>query len=58
MEKGCRAALEVLKVMESDGLIAQCRARGVVLERCLREQLSSHPNVGDIRCAMCIDSRG
>jgi adenosylmethionine-8-amino-7-oxononanoate aminotransferase len=46
---GCRAALEVLKVMKEDGLIEQCYQRGLFLEKILKEQLSDHVHVGDIR---------
>ena len=46
---GCRAALEVLKVMKEDGLIEQCYQRGFFLEKILKEQLGDHLHVGDIR---------
>ncbi|CAF4033552.1 unnamed protein product [Rotaria sordida] len=46
---GCRAALEVLKVIKEDGLIEQCYQRGLFLEKLLKEQLSDHAHVGDIR---------
>ncbi|CAF0914223.1 unnamed protein product [Rotaria sordida] len=46
---GCRAALEVLKVMKEDELVEQCNQRGLFLEKALKEQLGNHPHVGDIR---------
>ena len=46
---GCRAALEVLKVIHEDGLIEQCYERGLVLEKLLKAQFENHPHVGDIR---------
>ncbi|KAL8280029.1 hypothetical protein RQP46_007610 [Phenoliferia psychrophenolica] len=45
----CRAAIEVLKVVKSDNLLEQCHQRGLKLESLLRDRLTSHPNVGDIR---------
>ena len=46
---GCRATLEILKVIKEDGLIEQCYQRGLFLEKILNEQLSNHAHVGDIR---------
>ncbi|CAF1420404.1 unnamed protein product [Adineta ricciae] len=46
---GCRAALEVIKIMKEDGLIEQCHQRGLFLEKILNEKLSDHAHVGDIR---------
>ena len=46
---GCRAALEVLKIIKADGLIEQCHQRGLLLERILKEKLANHSHVGDIR---------
>ncbi|CAF3549927.1 unnamed protein product [Rotaria sordida] len=46
---GCRAALEVLKVIKEDGLIEQCYQRGLFLEKLLKKQLGDHAHVGDIR---------
>ena len=46
---GCRAALEILKVIKEDGLIEQCHQRGLFLEKLLKEKLADHSHVGDIR---------
>jgi adenosylmethionine-8-amino-7-oxononanoate aminotransferase len=46
---GCRAALEVLKVMRDDGLVEQCHQRGLFLEKTLKMQLGNLAHVGDIR---------
>ncbi len=46
---GCRATLEILKVIKEDGLIEQCYRRGLFLEKILKEQLGDHLHVGDIR---------
>jgi adenosylmethionine-8-amino-7-oxononanoate aminotransferase len=46
---GCRAALEVLKVMKDDGLVEQCQQRGIILEKALKMQLDDLRHVGDIR---------
>lgn len=46
---GCRAALEILKVIKEDGLVEQCYQRGLFLEKILKEQLGDHPHIGDIR---------
>lgn len=46
---GCRATLEVLKVINEDGLVEQCYQRGLFLEKLLKTQLDDHPHVGDIR---------
>ncbi|UJR18229.1 hypothetical protein I4U23_005128 [Adineta vaga] len=46
---GCRAALEVLKVMKEDRLVEQCYQRGLFLEKILKEQLADHLHIGDIR---------
>ncbi len=45
----CAAALEVQKVIERDGLLAQARERGAFLERTMRSAFASHAHVGDIR---------
>ncbi len=45
----CAAALAVQRVIERDGLLAQVRANGKVLESMLRETFGEHPHVGDIR---------
>lgn len=46
---GCRAALEVLKVVKDDELVEQCHQRGLVLEKTLNMQLANLVHVGDIR---------
>lgn len=46
---GCRAALEVLKVMKDEKLIEQCYQRGLFLEETLKIQLNDLSHVGDIR---------
>ena len=46
---GCWATLEILKVIKEDGLAEQCYQCGLFLEKILKEQLSDHPHVGDIR---------
>ena len=43
------AALAVQKVLEQDQLLEQVRARGVFLQRALKEALASHEFVGDVR---------
>lgn len=45
----CAAALEVQRIIREDGLLANVRAMGALLERLLRERLQDHPHVGDIR---------
>jgi adenosylmethionine-8-amino-7-oxononanoate aminotransferase len=45
----CAAALEVQRVIQDEGLLANVRAQGKYLEKCLRERFGSHPYVGDIR---------
>lgn len=45
----CRAALEVQRIIRHDDLVANVRKQGALLERLLREKLSSHWAVGDIR---------
>lgn len=46
---GCRATLEILKVIKEDRLIEQCYQRGIFLEKLLKEKLNDHLHVGDIR---------
>jgi adenosylmethionine-8-amino-7-oxononanoate aminotransferase len=46
---GCRATLEILKIIKEDRLIEQCYQRGIFLEKILKEQLGDHLHVGDIR---------
>ncbi len=45
----CAAALAVQQVIREEGLLAQVRERGGVLEHLLAERLGNHRNVGDIR---------
>ncbi|EMC92237.1 hypothetical protein BAUCODRAFT_282810 [Baudoinia panamericana UAMH 10762] len=45
----CRAALEVQKILMQDDLVANVRKQGKLLGRLLKENLGSHPAVGDIR---------
>ncbi|KAK5116509.1 hypothetical protein LTR62_008058 [Meristemomyces frigidus] len=45
----CRAALEVQRIIQDEDLVGNVRKQGALLERLLKEQLSSHPAVGDIR---------
>ncbi|KAK2751105.1 hypothetical protein FQN57_000180 [Myotisia sp. PD_48] len=46
---GCAAALAVQKVIQEEKLLANVREMGALLETRLKEYLSDHPNVGDIR---------
>ncbi|MDM7941713.1 MAG: aspartate aminotransferase family protein [Hydrogenophaga sp.] len=45
----CAAALAVQRVIQRDGLLAQVRERGQVLQRLLQQAFGDHPHVGDIR---------
>jgi hypothetical protein len=45
----CAAALAVQKVIAEEGLLAQVREMGALLDRELRRALDGHPHVGDIR---------
>ena len=45
----CAAALAVQQVIEEEGLLANCRARGAELKERLQQRLGQHPHVGDIR---------
>ncbi|KAK4574976.1 hypothetical protein LTR86_000826 [Recurvomyces mirabilis] len=45
----CRAALEVQRIIRDDDLVANVRKQGALLEKLLKEKLSLHPAVGDIR---------
>jgi len=45
----CAAALEVQRIIREDGLLANVRAMGDLLERGLRERFADHAHVGDIR---------
>lgn len=43
------AALEVQKIIQKDNLLYNVRKQGAYLEKRLKQELSEHPNVGDIR---------
>ena len=45
----CAAALAVQRVIHRDGLLAQVRQRGQVLQALLQQAFGDHPHVGDIR---------
>ena len=45
----CAAALEVQKIIREEKLLQNVTAMGTLLSARLRELLSGHPNVGDIR---------
>jgi adenosylmethionine-8-amino-7-oxononanoate aminotransferase len=45
----CAAALAVQQVIARDGLLAQVRARGAVLQQLMHARWDEHPHVGDIR---------
>lgn len=45
----CRAALEVQRIIRDDDLVSNVRAQGKLLGQLLRDKLSSHPHVGNIR---------
>jgi adenosylmethionine-8-amino-7-oxononanoate aminotransferase len=45
----CAAALAVQQVIEEEGLLENCRARGAELKERLQQRLGQHPHVGDIR---------
>ncbi|KXJ95300.1 exocyst complex protein exo70 [Microdochium bolleyi] len=45
----CAAALAVLKIIQTEDLVANVAEKGAILSQLLRERLSSHPNVGNIR---------
>ena len=45
----CAAALEVQRVIETDGLLEQVRVRGAQLQTGLREAFAGHAHVGEIR---------
>jgi adenosylmethionine-8-amino-7-oxononanoate aminotransferase len=45
----CAAALAVQRVIREEGLLARVMSLGEQLDQMLRERLSHHPNVGDIR---------
>jgi len=45
----CACGLEVQRVIEEEGLLANVRAMGTALEAALLERFGNHPHVGDIR---------
>ena len=45
----CAAAYQVQQIIQSDGLLANVREMGEYLGQLLKERLSAHPNIGDIR---------
>lgn len=45
----CAAACKVQEIIQSDGLLANVRTMGEYLGQLLKDRLSAHPNVGDIR---------
>lgn len=45
----CAGALEVQRIIREQGLLAQVRERGNMLEATLRDRFGAHPFVGDIR---------
>ena len=45
----CRAALEVQRIIRDDDLVSNVRAQGKLLGQLLREKMSSHRYVGNIR---------
>ena len=45
----CAASLAVQETIRRDGLLANVRAQGALLERRLRERFGNHHNIGDIR---------
>ncbi len=45
----CAAALAVQQVIREEGLLAQIRERGTLLEHLLTDRLGNHRHVGDIR---------
>lgn len=45
----CAAAYEVQQIIREEGLLANVKVMGALLEKLLREKLDSHPHVGDIR---------
>ncbi|KAK8015551.1 hypothetical protein PG991_008439 [Apiospora marii] len=46
---GCATALKVQQIVQRDGLLANVRTQGAYLGKLLKEKLSSHPHVGNIR---------
>ncbi|KAK3991378.1 putative aminotransferase [Cladorrhinum sp. PSN332] len=46
---GCAAALEVQRIIQEEGLVANVRAMGTLLSEGLEKRIGNHPNVGNIR---------
>ena len=46
---GCAVALETLRILEDENLVAEAARRGAYLLDALRGRLADHPRVGDIR---------
>lgn len=46
---GAAAGLATLRILKREHLIENSAAMGSVLEKALRDELGSHPNIGDIR---------
>ncbi len=46
---GCRVALANLDILEREGLVAEAKRKGKKLLDGLRQTLSAHPHVGDVR---------
>ncbi|QIW96160.1 hypothetical protein AMS68_001678 [Peltaster fructicola] len=46
---GCRAGLEVQRIIQQDELVSNVRKQGTLLAKALHSRLDGHPNVGDIR---------
>lgn len=46
---GCATALKVQQIVQRDGLLANVRTQGAYLGKLLKEKLSSHSHIGNIR---------
>ncbi len=46
---GAAVAGEVLRILETEGLVAESAAKGTLLQDLLRARLDEHPHVGEIR---------
>jgi len=47
--RACVSALRTMMIIDEDNLLGNIQEKGDLLRRKLRDGLSSHPNVGDIR---------
>jgi adenosylmethionine-8-amino-7-oxononanoate aminotransferase len=45
----CAAGLEIIKIIQEDGLLEKVQEMGHLLEKGLKKHLGNHPHVGDIR---------